>query len=126
MWKSDQIAAGCQGAAFCVSILLIGFVWGHEKVIRYLVVREPDYDKKKAPWQQECYKVAKAKARTFFPLYWYWGNVRAALMFWLLAILYSTDPDVVGAPELSAGIIVLVNVILFFSSRQTRWEKVDQ
>jgi hypothetical protein len=47
-------------------------------------------------------------------------------MFWLLAMIYSSDPNVVGAPELSAGIIVLVNLILFFSSKQIRWEKSDQ
>jgi len=126
MWKSDQFAAGCQGAAFFISIFLIGFVWGHEKVIHCILVKEPDYDKKKPPWrQQECYKRAKAKARRFFPLYWYWGNIRSALVFWVLAILSTAESGAVSAPELAAGMIMLANLVLLFASNQARWDKED-
>ena len=124
MWKSDQIAAGCQGAAFFISICIIGLVWGHETVIRHFLVKEPDYDKSKPPWNQpECYKRAKEKSRIFFPLYWYWGNIRSALVFWLFAVLTTAELGQVSPAELSAGAILLGNLVLYLVGKRDSWEK---
>lgn len=117
------IAAACQGAAFFTSILLIGFVLGHETVIRHFIVREATYQKAKPSWQQpECYGIAKRKAREFFPLYWYWGNIRSGLLFWLLALLLGSESRIPSAAMMSASLIILTNILLYFSARQKRWD----
>ncbi|MGH9550797.1 MAG: hypothetical protein ACRD3W_15555 [Terriglobales bacterium] len=121
------VIAFCQGTAFFVSILLIGFVYGHETVIKHFLSLDLDFNKKKPSWQQpELYARAKMKARDYFPLYWYWGNVRSAMLFWVLALVSSVDVRMPGAPEIAAAVIMLGNLGLLFTSKQQRWDRDPQ
>jgi hypothetical protein len=122
--ESDRIIiAVLQGTAFFTSVLLIGFIIGHESVIRHILERERGYQKGKPAWQQpECYAVAKRKSRAFFPLYWYWGNVRSGVLFWLPAFALSADSSVPTAAVMAASLIIATNLVLYFTSKQPRWE----
>lgn len=124
LWSDERLAAALQGLAFFVSVLLLGFAYGHEKVLRRLILQEPDFDRSKAPWTQpDCYARVKIKARDYFPKYWYWGNIRAALVFCLLALLtdLSGASGACRAGELAAGLIAVTNALLFFACKHPTW-----
>ena len=123
--SDERIAASIQGAAFFVSICIIGFAWGHEKVIRSLLPKESDYDPAKPAWSQtECHARVKIKSRDFFPKYWYWGNIRASLIFCLICLFtdLSGTSGTCRAGELAAGIIAVVNAIMFMTCKQAAWD----
>ena len=112
MWRrvetiadSDKlIIAALQGTAFFTSVLLIGFVIGHEAVIRHFLLRERGYQKGKPAWQQQdCYTSAKRKSMSYFPLYWYWGNIRSGVLFWLPAFLLGSDARLPAAAVMAAS-----------------------
>lgn len=124
--NSLQITSLATGAAFFVAQLLIGFVWGHEAVIHTLADRDPHVTPKKPLWTQaeSCSRIKHA-ARAFFPLYWYWGNVRSAVVFAVIA--FASSPDMLRPAQafIASLLILFANLILLRTSKQPHWKATD-
>lgn len=115
-----------QGVAFFFSIYIAGFVYGHESVISYLHRRLPDFDRKKAPWKQtESLTRAKTAARDYFPLYWYWGNMRIGIALCAVLIAIDLESGTLRAGAVAALAIGLCNYLLYRTSKQERWNPRD-
>jgi hypothetical protein len=124
--NSELIAAACQGTAFFISIALLGFMYGQEKVTSSIYAKDPDYDGTKPAWQQpEVMKRAKLKSRTFFPVFWYWGNVRASLLMCAAAVVteFTMPTKFARAAEIAALIVAATNAGLFLNyKKEVDWD----
>lgn len=94
--------------------------------MRDLIHREPGFDKRKPPWQQPALvRSVKIKTKAYFPRYWLWGNIRAAIIFGLLALF--TDLSGANGPCrsacLAATLIAVTNAVLLKRSSQPDWKE---